>query len=69
MNQDYATYYMGVTSTGGDNVEPQETPVLVGTQITVKRATNTISITSCPDIRYGETPEPESEGNRHHRRC
>lgn len=61
MNQDYATYYMGVTSTGGDNVEPQETPVLVGTQITVMRATNTISITSCPDIRYGETPEPKSE--------
>ncbi|SCJ33816.1 Autolysin [uncultured Clostridium sp.] len=61
MNQDYATYYMGVTSTGGDNVEPQETPVLVGTQITVKRATNTISITSCPDIRYGETPEPKNE--------
>ena len=49
MNQDYATYYMGVTSTGGDNVEPQETPVLVGTQITVKRATNTISITSVSD--------------------
>ena len=61
MNQDYATYYMGVTSTGGDNVEPQETPVLVGTQITVMRATNTISITSCPDIRYGETPEPKNE--------
>ena len=61
MNQDYATYYMGVTSTGGDNVEPQKTPVLVGTQITVMRATNTISITSCPDIRYGETPEPKSE--------
>ena len=52
---------MGVTSTGGDNVEPQGTPVLVGTQITVKRATNTISITSCPDIRYGGTPKPESE--------
>jgi len=61
MNQEYAIYYMGVTSTGGDNVEPQGTPVLVGTQITVKRATNTISITSCPDIRYGETPKPESE--------
>ena len=61
MNQDYAIYYMGVTSTGGDNVEPQVNPVLVGTQITVKRATNTISITSCPDIRYGETPKPESE--------
>ena len=61
MNQNYAIYYMGVTSTGGDNVEPQGTPVLVGTQITVKRATNTISITSCPDIRYGETPKPESE--------
>ena len=61
MNQDYATYYMGVTSTGGDNVEPQETPVLVGTQITVMRATNTISITSCPGIRYGEIPEPKSE--------
>ncbi len=59
MNQDYATYYMGVTSTGGDNVEPQKTPILVGTQITVMRATNTISITSCPDIRYGETPQPE----------
>ncbi len=59
MNQDYATYYMGVTSTGGDNVEPQKTPVLVGTQIAVKRAANTISITSCPDIRYGETPKPE----------
>ena len=59
MNQAYATYYMGVTSTGGDNVEPQKTPVLVGTQITVMRATNTISITSCPDIRYGETPQPE----------
>ena len=61
MNQEYAIYYMGVTSTGGDNVEPQGTPVLVGTQITVKRATNTISITSCPDIRYGGTPKPESE--------
>lgn len=61
MNQEYAIYYMGVTSTGGDNVEPQGTPVLVGTQITVKRATNTIFITSCPDIRYGETPKPESE--------
>ena len=61
MNQAYATYYMGVTSTGGDNVEPQKTPVLVGTQIKVYRATNTISITSCPDIRYGETPEPKSE--------
>ena len=51
---------MGVTSTGGDNVEPQGTPVLVGTQITVKRATNTISITSCPNIRYGETPKPKA---------
>ena len=61
MNQNYAIYYMGVTSTGGDNVEPRVKPVLVGTQITVKRATNTISITSCPDIRYGETPKPESE--------
>lgn len=61
MNQNYAIYYMGVTSTGGDNVEPRVKPVLVGTQITVKRATNTISITSCPDIRYGETPEPKSE--------
>ena len=61
MNQEYAIYYMGVTSTGGDNVEPQGTPVLVGTQITVMRATNTISITSCPNIRYGETPNPESE--------
>lgn len=61
MNQAYATYYMGVTSTGGDNVEPQKTPVLVGTQIKVYRATNTISITLCPDIRYGETPEPKSE--------
>lgn len=61
MNQEYAIYYMGVTSTGGDNVEPQGTPVLVGTQINVKRATNTISITSCPNIRYGETPNPESE--------
>lgn len=61
MNQNYAIYYMGITSTGGDNVEPKVKPVLVGTQITVKRATNTISITSCPDIRYGETPEPESE--------
>lgn len=61
MNQKYAIYYMGVTSTGGDNVEPQGTPVLVGTQINVKRATNTISITSCPNIRYGETPNPESE--------
>lgn len=61
MNQEYAIYYMGVTSTGGDNVEPRVKPVLVGTQITVKRATNTISITSCPDIRYGETPKPESE--------
>lgn len=59
MNQAYATYYMGVTSTGGDNVEPQKTPVLVGTQIKVYRATNTISITSCPNIRYGETPQPE----------
>ena len=60
MNQEYAIYYMGVTSTGGDNVEPQGTPVLVGTQITVKRATNTISITSCPNIRYGETPKPKA---------
>ena len=60
MNQAYATYYMGVTSTGGDNVEPQVNPVLVGTQITVKRATNTISITSCPNIRYGETPKPKA---------
>lgn len=60
MNQDYAIYYMGVTSTGGDNVEPQVNPVLVGTQITVKRATNTISITSCPNIRYGETPKPKA---------
>lgn len=59
MNQAYATYYMGVTSTGGDNVEPQKTPVLVGTQIKVYRATNTISITSCPNIRYGETPQSE----------
>lgn len=59
MNQNYAIYYMGVTSTGGDNVEPQVKPVLVGTQINVKRATNTISITSCPNIRYGETPNPE----------
>ena len=59
MNQEYAIYYMGVTSTGGDNVEPQVKPVLVGTQITVNRATNIISITSCPNIRYGETPNPE----------
>lgn len=60
-DQEYVTYYMGITSSGGKNVEEQENPVLIGTDLKIYRASNTISITSCPDIRYGETPEPKSE--------
>lgn len=60
-DQEYVTYYMGITSSGGKNVEAQENPVLIGTDLKIYRASNTISITSCPDIRYGETPEPKSE--------
>ena len=60
-DQEYATYYMGITSSGGKNVEAQENPVRIGTDLKIYRASNTISITSCPDIRYGETPEPKSE--------
>lgn len=58
-DQEYVTYYMGITSSGGKNVEAQENPVLIGTDLKIYRASNTISITSCPGIRYGETPQPE----------
>ena len=58
-DQEYATYYMGITSSGGKNVEAQENPVRIGTDLKIYRASNTISTVTCPDIRYGETPEPE----------
>lgn len=57
-DQEYATYYMGITSSGGKNVEAQENPVRIGTDLKIYRASNTISTVTCPDIRYGETPEP-----------
>ena len=58
-NQEYATYYMGITSSGGKNVEAQKNPVRIGTDLKIYRASNTISTVTCQDIRYGETPEPE----------
>ena len=58
-DQEYATYYMGITSSGGKNVEAQENPVRIGTDLKIYRASNTISTVTCPDIRYGETPKPE----------
>ena len=58
-DQEYATYYMGITSSGGKNVEAQENPVRIGTDLKIYRAQNTISIVTCPDIRYGEAPKPE----------
>ena len=58
-DQEYATYYMGITSSGGKNVEAQKNPVRIGTDLKIYRASNTISTVTCPDIRYGETPKPE----------
>lgn len=58
-DQEYVTYYMGITSSGGKNVEVQENPVRIGTDLKIYRASNTISTVTCPDIRYGETPKPE----------
>ena len=58
-DQEYATYYMGITSSGGKNVKAQENPVRIGTDLKIYRASNTISTVTCPDIRYGETPKPE----------
>ena len=58
-DQEYATYYMGITNSGGKNVEAQENPVRIGTDLKIYRASNTISTVTCPDIRYGETPKPE----------
>ena len=58
-DQEYVTYYMGITSSGGKNVEAQENPVRIGTDLKIYRASNTISTVTCPDIRYGETPKPE----------
>lgn len=58
-DQEYAAYYMGITSSGGKNVEAQENPVRIGTDLKIYRASNTISTVTCPDIRYGEIPKPE----------
>ena len=58
-DQEYATYYMGITSSGGKNVEAQENPVRIGTDLKIYRASNTISTVTCPNIRYGEIPKPE----------
>ncbi len=58
-DQEYAAYYMGITSSGGKNVEAQENPVRIGTDLKIYRASNTISIVTCPDIRYGEAPKPK----------
>lgn len=58
-DQEYVTYYMGITSSGGNNVEAHENPVRIGTDLKIYRASNTISIVTCPDIRYGEAPKPE----------
>lgn len=58
-DQEYATYYMGITSSSGKNVEAQENPVRIGTDLKIYRASNTISTVTCPDIRYGEAPKPE----------
>ena len=58
-DQEYAAYYMGITSSGGKNVEAQENPVRIGTDLKIYRASNTISRVTCPDIRYGEAPKPE----------
>ena len=58
-DQEYAAYYMGITSSSGKNVEAQENPVRIGTDLKIYRASNTISTVTCPDIRYGEAPKPE----------
>ncbi len=60
------TYYnfndltVGITCTGGENVNPQKTPIPVGDyeNIYIYRGTNQISLT-CDSITYGQRPDPK----------
>ena len=54
------TRTVGITCTGGENINPQNTPIPVGNykQINFYRGTNRISL-ACDSITYGQTPNPE----------
>lgn len=54
------TKTVGITCTGGENINPQNTPIPVGNykQINFYRGTNRISL-ACDSITYGQTPNPE----------
>ena len=54
------TKTVGITCTGGENINPQNTPIPVGNykQINFYRGTNRISL-ACDSITYGQTPNLE----------
>ena len=52
------SYSIGITCTGGNNIEAQDTPLLLDDKITYRRADNAISIIIA-DMAYGGTPSPQ----------
>ena len=56
----WGTRTVGITCTGGENINPQNTPIPISSyeQIYFHRGTNQISL-ACGSITYGQTPNPE----------
>ncbi len=55
----YGRYSIGITCTGGENVEAQNSPVYLG-EIRINRLENQVKVT-CADISYGNLPQPQIE--------
>ena len=62
-DQEYATYYMGITSSGGKNVEAQENPVRIGTDLKIYRASNTIYHSNMPGYPLRRNTEAGAHGS------
>lgn len=56
----WGTRSVGITCTGGENINPQNTPIPISSyeQIYFHRGINQISL-ACGSITYGQTPNPE----------
>ena len=58
----YGQYSLGVTCTGGENVEAQSEPIYFG-EVRINRSGNYATV-ECEEVTYGNPPQPQIKGAR-----
>ncbi|WP_287625849.1 MBG domain-containing protein [Clostridium sp.] len=58
----YGQYSLGVTCTGGENVETQSEPIYFG-EVRINRSGNYATV-ECEEVTYGNPPQPQIKGAR-----